>query len=53
MKSGKIEVKSSLVSVQFEFSNRKANCNLEVLTVKVKKSDRRYIRRKSFRSFRP
>ena len=27
MKSGKIEVKSSLVSVQFEFSNRKTNCS--------------------------
>ena len=38
VKSGKIEVKNSLVWVQFEFSKSKINCNLEVLTIKVKKN---------------
>ena len=38
MKSGKIEVKNSLFWVQFEFSKRKTNCSLEVLTMKVKKN---------------
>ena len=38
VKSSKIEVKNSLVSVQFEFSYRKTKCNLEVVTMKVKKS---------------
>ena len=36
MKSGKLEGKNSLVWFQFEFSNRNTNCNLEVLTMKVK-----------------
>ena len=38
VKSGKREVKNSLVWVQFEFSKRKTNSNLEVLTMKVKKN---------------
>ena len=36
VKSGKIQVKNSLVWVQFEFSKRKTNSNLDVLTMKVK-----------------
>ena len=38
VKSGKIEVKNSLLWVQSEFSKRKTNCNLEVLMKKVKKN---------------
>ena len=38
VKSGKRELKNSLVWVQFEFSKRKTNSNLEVLTMKVKKN---------------
>ena len=36
VKSGKREVKNSFVGVQFDFSKRKTNSNLEVLTMKVK-----------------
>ena len=36
VRSGKMEVKNSLVGFQFVFSKRKTNCNLEVPTMKVK-----------------
>ena len=39
VKSGRTEVKNSLVWAQFKFSKRKINCNLEVLTMKVKRDD--------------
>ena len=38
VKSGKIKIKNSLAWVQFEFSKRKTYCNLEVLTMAVKKN---------------
>ena len=38
MKTGMIEVKNSLIWVQFDFGKRKANyCNLKMLKMKVKK----------------
>ena len=38
VKSGKIKVENSSVSVQSEFSQKNMKCNLEVLTMKVKEN---------------